>query len=57
MRLLILLISVFPSAVLAEAAVTAGPKPMTAEAELWYAAACAGLVLSLIAAQWLVSRR
>ncbi len=57
MRLLILLLSFFPSAVLAEAAVTAGPNPMTAEAEIWYAVACAGLVLSLVAAQWLVSRR
>ncbi len=57
MRILIFLISLLPSAVLAEAAVTAGPQAMTAEAEIWYAAACLGLVLSLIAAHWLVSRR
>ena len=57
MRILILLLSLLPSSVLAEAAVTAGPKAMPAEAEIWYAAACLGLVLSLVAAQWLVSRR
>ena len=57
MRILILLMSLLPSAVLAESAVTAGPQAMTAEAEIWYAVACAWLVLSLIAGQWLVSRR
>lgn len=57
MPIILALLTLLPGAALAEAAVTAGPKAMTAEAELWYAAACAGLVLSLIAAQWLVSRR
>ncbi len=57
MRILILLMSLLPGAALAEAAASAAPQAMTAEAEIWYAAACLGLVLSLIAAQWLVSRR
>jgi hypothetical protein len=50
-----ILLALLPGAALAAAA--AAPQPMTAEAEIWYAAACAGLVLSLVAAQWLVSRR
>ena len=57
MRILILLLTILPGAALAEAAVSTEPQPMTAEAEFWYAVACVGLVLSLIAAQWLVSRR
>ncbi len=57
MRLLILLLTLLPGAAFAEAAASTAPQAMTAEAEIWYAAACAGLVLSLIAAQWLVSRR
>lgn len=55
MHLLLALLALLPSAALAEAATA--PQPMTAEAEFWYAVACVGLVLSLVAAQWLVSRR
>jgi hypothetical protein len=57
MRIVLLLLTLLPGAALAEAAASTAPQAMTAEAEIWYAAACAGLVLSLIAAQWLVSRR
>ncbi len=57
MRILILLMSLLPGAALAEAAASTASQAMTAEAEIWYAVACLGLVLSLITAQWLVSRR
>ena len=57
MHILILLMIILPGAALAEVAASTAPQPMTAEAEFWYAVACAGLVLSLVAAQCLVSRR
>ncbi|WP_299687106.1 protein NnrT [uncultured Tateyamaria sp.] len=33
------------------------PQPQSATAEFWYALACITLVLSMVAVQWLVSRR
>ena len=57
MRFLLACLALLPGAALAETAASTAPQAMTAEAEIWYAAACLGLVLSLIAAHWLVSRR
>lgn len=33
------------------------PQPQSATAEFWYAMACITLVVSMVAVQWLVSRR
>ena len=33
------------------------PQAQTATAEFWYALACITLVLSMVAVQWLISRR
>ena len=57
MRILIAFLSLLPAGALAEAAASAAPQPMTAEAEFWYAVASVAMILSLIAAGWLVSRR
>ncbi len=57
MRALILLLTLLPGAALAETAATAAPQPMTTEAEILYAAASVGMILSLAAAGWLVRRR
>ncbi|WP_176556110.1 hypothetical protein [Rubellimicrobium rubrum] len=57
MRVLLAFLTLLPGAALAQAASSAAPQPMTAEAEIMYALACAGLVLSLGAAHWLVARR
>ena len=57
MRILFALLTLLPSAALAEAAASAAPQPMTAEAEFWYAVASVAMILSLAAAGWLVRRR
>jgi N-acyl-D-aspartate/D-glutamate deacylase len=46
-----------PGAALAESLTAAPPRPMTTEAELWYAVASVAMILSLAAAGWLVRRR
>ena len=57
MRFLITLLTLLPGAALAEAAASTAPQPMTAEAEFWYAVASVAMILSLIAAGWLVKHR
>ena len=56
-RLSLLITPLLASPVLADGFDRPVPQAQSATAEFWYALACLMLVLSMVAVQWLVSRR